>query len=283
MIGMLFVIGCMTIVPWMDGIAKHLSDSLPVLQIVWARYFFHLLVMLPILLPRYGLGVVRVSNQRLQILRGGLLLGSTILFFFAISQMPLADALALIFLSPLIVTALSPILLGEKVGIRRWAAVLVGFCGALIIVRPGLGVFSGAAVYAVAAGCVYALYLIATRKLARSAPPLVTLAYTALLGAVVMTAVVIPIWVWPTWEQWGLMVVMGLIAATGHFMLIRGFDFASASLLAPFTYFEIIMMTLVGYVWFNDFPDIYTWIGTAILAASGIYISWRERVRGITT
>jgi drug/metabolite transporter (DMT)-like permease len=267
----------------MDGIAKHLSADLPVLQVVWARYFFHLLVLLPIVLPKHGLDVIRVPNQKLQILRGGLLLGSTMLFFTAISEMPLADALALIFLSPLIVTALSPFVLGEQVGVRRWSAVLVGFCGALVIVRPGMGVFSGAAVYAVAAGCVYACYLLATRKLARSAPPMVTLTYTALLGAVVMTVIVLPIWVTPSLEQLALMLAMGAIAAAGHFMLIRAFDFASASVLAPFTYFEILMMTLVGYVWFGDFPDLYTWIGAGILAASGIYISWRERVRGVSS
>lgn len=277
--GILLVCGAMTVVPVMDGIAKHLSAELPVLQIVWARYTVHFLLLLPVLLLRYGPRAFNVPQPGLQVLRGGLLLGATLFFFLAISTMPLADALALVFVSPLVVTALSPLVLKEPVGIRRWSAVVVGFCGALIIIRPGLGVFSGGAFLALAAGCVYGCYLLATRKLSRQAPPLVTLGYTALLGAVVMTAILPFVWVTPTWEQTLWMLAMGPIAALGHFMLIKGFDYAEAAVLAPCTYFEIVMMTAVGYVVFGDFPDSWTWVGIAVIVGSGLYTSWRERVR----
>jgi drug/metabolite transporter (DMT)-like permease len=188
--------------------------------------------------------------------------------------------LALVFISPLIVTALSPLILGEHVGIRRWSAVIVGFCGALVIIRPGLGVFEPAALLAAGAGAVYATYLIATRKLSGSAPPLVTLAYTALLGAVVMTAIQPAVWIWPAPTDWLWMAGMGALAATGHFLLIKAFDHAPASVLAPFTYSEMAMATAVGYFAFGDFPDALTWVGVAIIVASGLYISFRERKLG---
>ncbi len=279
--GILLVCGAMTVVPFMDGIAKYLTGDFSVLQIVWARYFFHFLIMLPILLWRYGPKAFDVPRPGVQILRGGLLLGSTLFFFAAIATLPLADALALIFISPLVVTALSPLVLKEPVGIRRWSAVGVGFLGAMIIVRPGMGVFSGGALLALAAGGVYGCYLLATRKLSGQAPPLVTLGYTALLGAVALTFVLPFVWITPTLPQLGLMVAMGLIAACGHFMLIKAFEHAEAAVLAPCTYFEIVMMTLVGYFAFGDFPDFWTWIGIAVIVASGLYTSWRERVRRI--
>jgi drug/metabolite transporter (DMT)-like permease len=277
-IGLMVV--AMSIVPLMDGVAKHLSADYTTLQVVWARYFFHLLILLPLVLWRYGRRALLPARPAVQLLRGGLLLASTILFFTAIASMPLADALALVFISPLIVTALSPLILGEHVGVRRWSAVLVGFLGALVIIRPGLGVFDPAALLAAGAGAVYATYLIATRKLAGSAPPLVTLAYTALLGAVVMTAVQPAVWIWPTPGDWAWMAGMGALAASGHFMIIKAFDHAPASVLAPFTYSEMAMATAVGFFAFGDFPDPLTWVGVAIIVASGLYISFRERKLG---
>ncbi len=274
--GILLVVGAMTLVPVMDGIAKHLSADFHVFQVVWARYFFHLIILLPIILWRYGAAGFLPERPMAQVLRGGLLLGSTVFFFAAIAVMPLTDALALVFVSPLIVTALSPWLLAERVGIRRWSAVLVGFVGVLIIIRPGAGVFQVGSFLALAAGCVFACYLIATRKLAGSAPPLVTLAYTALIGALVMSIVMIWYWQPPALADWLAMIVMGAVAATGHFLLIKAFELAPASTLAPFTYWEIVSMTAIGYFWFGDFPHSLTWLGIAIVIASGIYISYRE-------
>jgi len=194
--------------------------------------------------------------------------------------MPLADALALIFVSPLLVTALSPWVLGESVGPRRKLAVLVGFLGALLIIRPGVGAIQWPALLALGAGVVFGLYLLTTRRLAGSAPPLVTLTYSAAAGALIMSFVAPVVWVVPSLTDLAGMVMLGAIAAGGHFLLIKSFDFAPASLLAPFTYSEIIMTTLLGFVFFGDFPDSWTWAGIAVIIGSGVYISLRERVRG---
>lgn len=279
--GILLLLGAMTLVPIMDGLAKTLSAGHSTAQVVWARYFFHLAFLLPLVLWRYGRAALLPKRPVAQVLRGGLLLGSTVLFFAAIRTMPLADALALIFVYPFIVTALSPLLLGEPVGPRRWAAVLVGFAGALIVIRPGFGVFQWSALLAVGAGTIYAFYVLATRRLAGSSPPLVTLAYTALLGAVVMSAVAPFDWAAPSPRGWALMALMGLIAASGHFLLIKAYEQAPASLLSPYGYSEMVMATLVGFVAFGDFPDAGTWLGVAVIVASGLYIAVRERKRAL--
>ena len=280
LVGILLIVAAMSVVPFMDAIAKHLSGHLPVLQLVWARYFFHFCLIFPVVLWRYGPRRLIPARPLLQLVRGGLLLASTVLFFAAISRMPLADALALIFISPLIVTALSPWVLGEQVGLRRRVAVLVGFAGALLIIRPGVGAIQWPALLALAAGLVFGFYLLTTRRLAGSAPPLVTLTYSAAAGALLMSLAVPFFWVMPSAMDLAAMAMMGLIAAGGHFLLIKAFDFAPASLLAPFTYSEIVMTTLLGFVVFGDFPDTWTWAGIAVIVASGVYISLRERVRG---
>lgn len=275
--GIVLMLLSMSIVPVMDGLAKELSARYSVLLIVWARYFFHLMYLLPVVLYRYGPSSLKPRYPLLQILRGGLLLSSTILFFAAIAQMPIADALALVFISPILVTALSPFLLGEHVGIRRWAAVSVGFIGALIIVRPGLVAIDTGTLLALGAGVLYALYIIATRKLSGSAPPLVTLTYTALLGAIAMSLVVPFQWITPSPVDFSLMAAMGGCAAIGHYLLIKAFEYAPASVLAPFGYTEIVMATVVGFIGFGDFPDNWVWFGVAVIISSGIYISLRER------
>ncbi|MDZ7799713.1 MAG: DMT family transporter [Trueperaceae bacterium] len=275
--GFLLMMGAMILLPVMDGFAKHLQTRYPVAQVVWARYLFHLLVMLPLVLARFGPRALWPERVGVQVFRGSLLLGATTLFFSSIARMPLADTLALFFVSPLVVTVLATLVLGEPVGWRRAAAVAVGFAGVLVILRPGTGVFEWTALLAVGAGTVHGLYMLTTRKLAGSAPPLVTLAYTALVGAIVMSAIVGFVWVPPTPGDFGLMLLLGLLAAAGHFLIIKAFDHAPAAWLAPVGYSEIVMSTLVGYVAFGDFPDGWTWIGIAIIVASGLYVSVRER------
>ena len=273
----------MTIIPIMDGLAKVLTADYPIAEVVWGRYFFHLLYLLPVVIFRYGPSALLPRHMGLQIIRGGLLLSSTVCFFAAIAEMPLADSLALVFIYPVIVTALSSILLGEKVGIRRWAAISVGFLGALVIIRPGFNNIDSGTIYAIAAGAIYALYVIATRKLSGSAPPLVTLTFTALLGAAIMSVWVPFEWVAPNSFDWSLMAAMGACAALGHFLLIKALDHAPASVLAPFGYSEIIMATIIGFVVFGDFPDAITWLGVGVITLSGIYISFRERKANILT
>ena len=274
--GILLMVAAMMVVPFMDALAKHLSERYAVSQLTWARFSFHFMILAPIVLYRHGPRALRPAQPVLQLVRSGFTLLATVLFFAAISKMPIADALALLFVSPMVVTALSPVMLGERVGLRRWAAVVAGFLGALIILRPGFGVAQLGSFLAIGAGVSFALYTLLTRKLAGSDPPLVTLAYTAVTGAVVMSIAVIPGWITPPPADLLMMAGIGAIAAGGHFLLIRAFDHAPASLLAPYSYSEIVMATAVGWVVFNDFPDGWTWAGIAVIVASGIYISWRE-------
>lgn len=270
------MLGAMFVLPMLDGIAKGLSARYPVAQVVWARYLFHLLALLPILLLRLPLRALVPERVGAQLTRGALLLASSWLFFTAIARMPLATALALFFVSPLVVTSLGSSLLGERVSRWRWVAVLVGFGGVLVILRPGGGVFQLAALLALAAGTVHGFYLLSTRRLAGSAPPLVTLAYTALVGAALMSVFVPFVWVPPSLVDLGLMLAMGVIAATGHFLVIKSFDYAPATFLAPIGYAEILGSTLVGFVGFGDFPDALTWLGIAVIVASGTFISLRD-------
>lgn len=271
------MLASMAVLPVMDGVAKHLQGDYPLGQVVWARYTFHLLAMSPVVLLRYGPRALRPRRLGEQVLRGGLLLTATTLFFAAIAVLPLADTLALFFVSPLIVTLLATFALGESVAPRRLVAVAIGFLGVLAIVRPGGGVFGPAALLALGAGAVHGAYLLATRRLAGTAPPLVTLFYTALLGAVV-TSLLVPVWwVPPTPGDLALMGSMGVLAATGHFLLIRAFEFAPAAWLAPLGYAEIVTTTLVGFVAFGDLPDAWTWLGIVIIVGSGVAISLLDR------
>lgn len=278
------MLAAMSLVPLMDGIAKLLSAEHAVLQVVWARYTFHFLLLLPLVLWRHGPVGLHSQRPGLQWLRGLCLLGSTVFFFGAISLMPIADALSLVFLSPLVVTAASPWVLGEKVGPRRWAAVIVGFIGALIIIRPGFGNIHLGTIMALAAGLIYAAYVLVTRRLSGSDAPLTTLLYTGGVGAL-LTSFTLP-WAWsqPTLPSLILMVIMGGIAVAGHFLIVRALDQAPASLLAPYGYSEIVMATMVGYVLFGDFPDPWTWAGIAVVVSSGVYIAVREhRLAGAPT
>jgi drug/metabolite transporter (DMT)-like permease len=281
--GILLLLGALAILPFMDAIAKHLSATFPLLEITWARFGFHFLVLVPILLARHRPTQLWPQRPALQILRGGLLMASTFCFFGGVSRMPLADTLAIFFISPLIVTLLAPAMLGEQVGIRRKTAVAIGFVGALVIIRPGLTVFQPAALFGIASGIIYALYSITTRKLAGTAPPLVTAAYTALFGAIGTSAAVPFVWRTPTPGELALMALMGLIAAVGHFLIVLAYRRAEASLLSPLSYSEMIAMVAVGYVVFGDFPDLWTVVGICILIGSGSYISIREHRTGRRT
>jgi len=273
------MLGAMFIMPLLDGLAKFLQGTYPTGQVVWARYTFHLLLMLPLVVSRFGVRALVPARWGEQLLRGALLLSATVLFFSSIRVLPLADTLSLFFVSPLLVTILAAVLLGEPVGWRRIVAVLIGLMGVAIMLRPGSGLLGPAALLALGAGTVHAVYMVVTRRLAGSDPPLVTLAHTALVGAVASSLVVFLWWEPPTLRDFGLMVLMGGLAAAGHYLIIKAFDYAPAAWLAPVGYAEIVMSTVVGFLVFGDFPSALTWLGIAIIIFSGIYISLRERSR----
>ena len=264
--------------PVMDGFAKFLSDDLPVLQITWARYFFTVVFTLPIMIFFFKKQLVWSDKPKLQILRGLILLSANICFFYAISIISLAKALTLAFVAPLIVTAFSPVMLGEKVGFRRWTAVVVGFTGSLVVIRPGFVELNFASLAALGTGILYGFYLIITRKLSTSDNPLLTLLMTGMVGAILVSAIIPFYWVKPSLNQWSLMAGIGVFACIGHLFLILSLKYADASKLAPLGYTEIIPNVLIGYYFFSELPDKWTYVGLLIIILSGLYISRREYI-----
>ena len=262
--------------PIMDGFAKYLSSTLPVLQITWSRYFFTIVITLPIMLFFFRKNLTWTEQPKLQLIRGLLLFCANILFFYSISIISLAKALTLAFIAPLIVTALSPFLLGEKVGYKRWAAVITGFIGSLIVIRPGFVELNLASIAALGTGVLYGFYLIITRKLHASDNPLLTLLLTGIVGAVLGSLIMPTVWVSPTITEWYMMFAIGFFAFLGHLFIILSLRYADASKLAPFGYFEIVTSIIIGYYFFNHFPDSWTFLGLFIIISSGIYIFRRE-------
>ena len=265
--------------PIMDGFAKYLSSDLPVLQITWARYFFTVAFTLPIMFFFFRKNLVWTDKPKLQLIRGLILLTANLLFFYSISIISLAKALTLAFIAPLIVTAFSPIFLGEKVGFRRWSAVIIGFVGSMVVIRPGFVEINLASLAALGTGVMYGFYLIITRKLSSSDNPLLTLLLTGVVGAIIYSFFVMPfVWVKPTLNQWSMMAATGIFACIGHLFIILSLKYADASKLAPLSYFEIVTMIIIGYYFFSDLPDKWTFLGLFIIIFSGIYISRRENI-----
>ena len=262
--------------PIMDGFAKYLSSTIPVLQITWSRYFFTAIIVLPVMLVFFRKNFKWTEQPKLQLIRGLLLFCANILFFYSISVISLAKALTLAFIAPLIVTILSPILLNENVGFRRWAAVITGFIGSLIVLRPGFVDINLASVAALGTGFLYGIYLIVTRKLHNSDHPLLTLLITGIVGAIIGSIIMPTVWVQPTLTEWYMMFAIGFFASVGHLLLILSLRYADASKLAPFGYFEIITNIIIGYYFFNHFPDNWTFFGLFVIISSGIYIFRRE-------
>ena len=261
----------------MDTIAKYLSAEISFFQITWARYFFTVFFTLPFMFFFFKKNLTWSTQPKLQIFRGLTLFFANILFFYSISIISMAKALTLAFVAPLITTALSPIFLGEKVGYRRWSAVIVGFIGSLIVIRPGFIEFNFATIAALGTGFFYGIYLIITRKLHTSDSPLLTLLLTGVVGAVVASFFVPLVWINLSIQQWLLLALMGIFACVGHLFLILSLKYADASKLAPLGYFEIVTNVILGYHFFGDFPHFWTWVGLSIIVCSGVYISLREK------
>ena len=206
--------------PIMDGFAKYLSSTIPVLQITWSRYFFTVVIALPIMIFFFKKNLKWTDQPKLQLIRGVLLFSANILFFYSISIISLSKALTLAFIAPLIVTILSPVLLGERVGIRRWIAVIIGFIGSLIVLRPGFVEINLASIAALGTGILYGFYLIVTKKLHKSDHPLLTLLLTGVVGAIIGSLIMPSVWVQPTITEWYMMFAIGFFASIGHLFLI---------------------------------------------------------------
>jgi drug/metabolite transporter (DMT)-like permease len=265
----------------LNAMSKTLSTSgYPVIQVIWARYIFAFAFMLAMFLPRSGRQLFAVRRLWTQVLRGLLLFFSSYLFFHGVVYLPLATAAAISLSSPIIVTALSPKLLGEQVGPRRWAAVAVGFVGALIVVRPGHANFDWHALLIVASTICSAFYQLFSRRYGQTERPDASATVATIVGTVAASPFVPLEWMAPqtAWHA-ALFVGMGIMAGTGHYFLTIAYSQAPASVVTPFNYTQLIGSTILGYAVFGDFPDFWTWVGAAVIIASGLYIGYRERVR----
>lgn len=261
-----------------DAISKHLALTLPPVEIAWLRWVGFLLIVAPVLI-RTRFGVLRSRAVPTHVLRGLCMLGSSVLFIMGLRYLPLADATTINFISPLLVTALSILLLREDVGVRRWAAVVAGLVGVVIVIRPGSGTFGATALLPIASASCWALGIVMTRRLAGVDGPWTAMCYMAIVGVAVLSLLVVPVYVPPGWAEIGLAAGMAAAAAAGQFLTIAGFSRAPASLLAPFSYAQLLWSTTYGFLLFGNLPDHWTGIGAAVIIGSGLYTAHRERVR----
>ncbi len=276
--GILLMCAGVSLFPFMNAAVKLLGARYPANEIVWARFTGHLIVMLAVFLPQYGWRLFATRRPAVQIGRGLLMLVGNAMFVVAIASVPLATASAIGFTAPLIVTALAVPLLREHVGIRRWSAVLIGFAGALVIIRPGAGFSDPMLMLLLLGSAMHALYLIATRWIGRYDDPATSIVYSALMGSLIMSLVLPFSFVWPR-DLFDLAMLgsLGLIGAAGHYLVIRAFRHGPAAAIAPLSYVELVGTASLGYLIFDNFPDLWTWVGAAIIIASGLYIALRER------
>lgn len=277
--GILLMALTFTIFPLMDGVGKYLTTDYHPFQIIWGRYFFQAVCVSMIVFTRRPVSILRVRKPSLQFARAFAGWASNVPFIFALALIPLADAFAALMVGPLIVTALSVPMLREQVGMRRWCAIAVGMVGALIVVRPGMGVMHWAISLPLLTALCFALFQIFTRKLAGRDDNDTTLLMGAYAGTLFSTILLPFVWKTPDLMGWVLLAAQGVLISAAHLTLVRAFQFAAASVLAPFAYVQILSATVVGLLVFGDFPDHWTIVGAAIICASGLYIVHRERVR----
>lgn len=276
----LMIVGAVACFSLTDTIIKWLAARYPVPLLVWARWSAQVLAMLLWFAPSMGRRMLHTRQLRMQLLRGVLLITSSLLFMTALRHLPLASATALSYLTPTLVILLAIPMLGEQLTVPRVAFVAAGLLGMLLIVRPGAEMFQGASLLALASAVCYAVYQITTRMLAGE-DPRVSLFYPALVGAAIMT----PVWPWfgmpanVAWVDVALMLSLGVIGTTGHFLLILAFQRAPVSGLTPFTYAHLVFATILGWLAFGDLPDALTFSGMALIAGSGLLLTWHERRR----
>jgi drug/metabolite transporter (DMT)-like permease len=274
-----FIMLAALLLPMLNAGAKYLADRYPVIEITFARYAGHFLYMIIAFAPLHGRNLMKSSMPGVQIFRSSLLCASTLLFIAGLRYLPLPTAAAISFTAPIIVTALSPLMLREHVGPWRWGAVAAGFIGALVIVRPGAASENWAGLLTLAGAACAALYQIVSRRFAGRDSVATSITYMALVGFL-MTAIPLPfVWQSPT-TAWDVLVFLslGLFGGFGHYFMVRAFELAPAPFIAPFNYVQLVFATGLAYVFFGHLPDAWTWGGAAIIVASGILILHRETV-----
>lgn len=282
MLGIALMAGGMFLFSAVDAHGKFLSQTLHPIQITWCRQI-GLVLGVVIMLGLRGFSILHTKQPVLQITRGTLAAGSATLFIFAVSYVPLADAVAVSFVAPFFVTLLGALVLREKVGIRRWAAVIIGFIGTLIVIRPGLDAVHPAVFLVLIAALLFASRQVISRMLAGTDRTITTIAYTALASIAILSLPLPFVWEWPaTGTEITLLISMALLAACAESLVIKALEVAQAVVVAPLQYSLIIWGTMYGYFVFSDLPDIWTGVGALIIVATGIYTLRREQLAART-
>ena len=262
----------------LDGSAKWLVQSVPVLIVVWLRFLTHSLIASALLFPMRGLALVRTRHLRWHLARGLMFVAMTGMNFSALQYLQLTVTASIFFMVPILVALMSVPLLGERLDARRWAAIIAGFAGVLVVVRPGSEAFHPAILLSIANAVLYAFFNMMTRKLAAYDPPETIQFLPAVVASVVLAPFALAAWESPAgWFEWFVLCMMGIFGGSGHYLLAMAHRYAPASTLAPFLYQQILYMALFGYLVFGNVPDKETWIGAAIVVASGLYLFSRER------
>ena len=262
-----------------DVTAKYLSATLPSIEIAWIRFLVFSLIMVPAMLPGTRLFALRTERPGLQVMRGIALLSSSLFFISGLRFLPIAEASATGFIAPLFVTALSIAFLGEKVGVRRWLATITGLIGVLIILRPGSSAFHPAAFFPIVSALAWAGTLIMTRMMSGRERAITTMTWSAITGVCVISALVPLVWVTPSWHDILFGIFIGIASTAGQWIVVLAFRYADASVLAPFSYTQLVWVSVLGFFVFGEIPDLWTIAGAAVIVCSGLYTAHRERVR----
>ena len=277
LIGIVFLCLGLLIVPVNDALAKYLSSDLKILEIIWARFFGHFILLVPIAYYLKGNSGFFNATTKPQFTRGLFIFLGTAFFYIAITEIPLANALSLLLVAPIIVVVLSSFILKERITLLKIICVLIGFVGTLLVIQPGFTDFNLYSLYALISGLFYAMYLIYTRKVNFSSDSIVTLSYSTIPGAIIMT-LLIPFY-WESIPNLSQIIIMGCIGPVvivSHFFFIKAYQYAEASTLAPIHYFEIVSNVLISVLFFKDIPTIAVSIGIMCIISSGVLISLNQ-------
>jgi drug/metabolite transporter (DMT)-like permease len=268
-----------------DGVAKFLAVDVPPGEIAWARFFFQCILTVPLVVAATGWRSLFPDRMFANAVRGVLMASGTAMFFIGLKKIPLADSAAIFFILPFVLTMLSAVFEGEKVGWRRWLAIAVGFGGALLVIQPSFAVFGPYALLPAGSALAFAVYMLLNRRLRGTGTGMALQTFASLAGVVTLTMLLIVgslagfsdfAIVAPTLPQWGWLAAIGALAALGHYLMIIAFHYATPAVLAPTQYVQIISATAFGYFVFDEFPDLSKWIGIVIVVACGIYVFHRE-------
>jgi len=264
-----------------DVTAKYLSASLPSIEIAWVRFLVFALIMVPAMIPGSPLFAMRINSVSLplMLLRGAALLGSSLFFITGLRYLPIAEASATGFVAPLFVTALSIVFLSEKVGVRRWIATATGLFGVLIILRPGSSAFHAAAFFPIISALAWAATLIMTRMMSGKEHAITIMTYSSIAGVAILSVLVPFVWVTPSWQALMFGILIGVASTVGQWIVVLAFRYADASVLAPFSYSQLVWVSVLGFLVFGEVPDGWTVVGAAFIVGSGLYTAHRERVR----